>query len=76
MAYTLEDLRTIQLARKSGQLRVQLGDKVIQYQTGNDLRQAEADIKAELISQGITVPGVTDAAPRPRAWRVATSKGL
>lgn len=76
MAYTLEDLQTLQTARKSGQLRVQLGDKIIQYQTGNDLRQAEADIKAELLAQGISVPGVTDAALHPRAWRIATSKGL
>jgi hypothetical protein len=75
MAYTLEDLRTIELARKSGQLRVQLGDKVVQYQNGADLRQAEADIKADLIAQGIAVPGVTTGF-RPRAWRIAASKGL
>lgn len=76
MAYSLSDLQTIQAARKNGQLRVQLGDKIIQYQSGADLRQAEADIKAELIAQGITVPGVSDAALRPRAWRISTSKGL
>lgn len=76
MAYTLDDLRKIQTARASGQLRIQLGDKVQQYQVGDDLRKVEADIKADLIAQGISVPGVSDAALRPRAWRINTSKGL
>lgn len=47
MAFTAEQLATLEKAAASGQLRVQLGDKVIQYQTLTELmaviRMARAD---------------------------------
>lgn len=48
MAFTAAQLATLESAAASGQLRVQLGDKIIQYQTLPDLmaaiRMARADI--------------------------------
>jgi len=50
MAFTAAQLATLESAAASGQLRVQLGDKIIQYQTLPDLmaaiRMARADIAA------------------------------
>ncbi|AHF03426.1 hypothetical protein MARPU_05690 [Marichromatium purpuratum 984] len=50
MAFTSDQLATLEAAAASGRLRVQLGDKVIQYQTLPDLmhaiRQARADVAA------------------------------
>lgn len=50
MAFTAAQLATLETAAASGQLRVQLGDKVIQYQTLPDLltaiRLARADVAA------------------------------
>ena len=47
MAFTAEQLANLEKAAASGQLRVQLGDKVIQYQTLTELmdviRMARAD---------------------------------
>lgn len=47
MAFTAEQLANLEKAASSGQLRVQLGDKVIQYQTLTELmdviRMARAD---------------------------------
>ena len=47
MAFTSTQLATLEAAAASGQLRVQLGDKVIQYQTLTELmaviRMARAD---------------------------------
>lgn len=47
MAFTADQLTALEKAAASGQLRVQLGDKVIQYQTLTELmaviRMARAD---------------------------------
>ncbi len=47
MAFTADQLTTLEKAAASGQLRVQLGDKVVQYQTLTELmaviRMARAD---------------------------------
>jgi len=47
MAFTADQLAKLEAAAASGQLRVQLGDKVIQYQTLTELmaviRMARAD---------------------------------
>lgn len=48
MAFTADQLATLEQAAASGQLRVQIGDKVIQYQTLTELmaviRMARADL--------------------------------
>lgn len=50
MAFTAQQLATLEAAAASGQLRVQLGDNVIQYQNLPDLltaiRLARADVAA------------------------------
>jgi hypothetical protein len=61
MAFTATQLATLEAAAASGQLRVQLGDKVVQYQTLPDLltaiRMARADVasaSASAIYRGTT----------------------
>ena len=48
MAFSADQIATLEAAASSGQLRVQLGDKVIQYQTLTELmaviRMARADL--------------------------------
>ena len=48
MAYTAEQLDKLIAIRASGQLRVQFGDRVIQYQSGADLDRAIAQAKRDL----------------------------
>ena len=48
MAYTQSQLDALIAIRASGQLRVQFGDRVIQYQTGADLDAAIAAAQRDL----------------------------
>lgn len=48
MAFTQADLDAIETALKSGELRVRLGDKEVQYRTLDDLIRARAIIASEL----------------------------
>ena len=48
MAYTAEQLANLEKVSASGQLRVQLGDKVIQYQDGAALKEAIRQARADL----------------------------
>jgi hypothetical protein len=50
MAYTAEQLDKLIAIRASGQLRVQFGDRLIQYQSGADLDAAIAQAKRDLAS--------------------------
>jgi len=63
MAFTAAQLATLESAAASGQLRVQLGDKIIQYQTLPDLmaaiRMARADIAAASTDASAVYRGTT-----------------
>ncbi len=48
MAFTADQIANLEKAAASGQLRVQLGDKVIQYQNLPDLMAAIREAKREL----------------------------
>lgn len=61
MAFTATQLAALETAAASGQLRVQLGDKVIQYQNLPDLlaaiRMARADVAASALTES-NPPGI------------------
>lgn len=63
MAFTAAQLATLESAAASGQLRVQLGDKIIQYQTLPDLmaaiRMARADIATASTDASAVYRGTT-----------------
>ena len=63
MAFTAAQLATLESAAASGQLRVQLGEKIIQYQTLPDLmaaiRMARADIAAASTDASAVYRGTT-----------------
>lgn len=50
MAYTAAQLQALIDLRASGKLRVQFGDRAIQYQSGADLDAAIAQAKRDLAS--------------------------
>jgi hypothetical protein len=62
MAFTAEQLANLEKAAASGQLRVQLGDKVIQYQTLTELMQVIRMARADQVS----------SADNPLRYRVGT----
>jgi hypothetical protein len=63
MAFSAAQLSALETAAASGQLRVQLGDKVIQYQTLPDLltaiRMARADVAAASTGASAIYRGTT-----------------
>ena len=48
MAYTADQLQALIDLRASGKLRVQFGDRMVQYQSGADLDRAIAAAKRDL----------------------------
>lgn len=58
MAFTAEQIANLEKAAASGQLRLQLGDKIVQYQNLPDLMAAIREAKRELA-------GATSAATSP-----------
>ena len=63
MAFSAVQLATLETAAASGQLRVQLGDKIIQYQNLPDLlaaiRMARADVAAASTDTSAVYRGTT-----------------
>jgi len=51
LAFTALQLASLESAAASGQLRVQMGDKVIQYQSLDMLLQAIAQARADVSAQ-------------------------
>lgn len=49
MAFSPEHVAALETAIATGQLRVQIGDMVIQYQTGEDLRNALKMARADQV---------------------------
>ena len=54
VAYTQEQLDSLIALRASGHLRVQFGDRVVQYQSGADLDAAIAQAKRDVAASGGT----------------------
>ena len=54
MAYTAEQLQALIDLRASGKLRVQFGDRVVQYQSGADLDAAIAQAKRDVAASSGT----------------------
>jgi hypothetical protein len=57
MAYTKEQLDSLIALRASGQLRVQLGDKLVHYQTGADLDTAIEQAKRDVATAADAAAG-------------------
>lgn len=56
MAFSPEHVAALETAIATGQLRVQIGDLVIQYQTGADLKAALLLARADQASAASTDP--------------------
>ena len=69
MAYTSDQLATVEAALASGTLRVQVNGRSVEYRSTAELERLRAQMRAEL---GEDVPAVT----RGRAWLPITGKGL
>lgn len=69
MAYTSEQLSSIESAIASGTLTVRYGDRLITYQSLNELLRLRDIMRAEM---GASIPPES----RGRAWRPVTGTGL
>lgn len=69
MAYTSEQLATIEAAIASGTLRVEVNGRMVQYQSIDGLIKLRDAMRSEL---GQEVPSNA----RGRAWRPVTGRGL
>lgn len=69
MAFTASQLANLEAAAASGHLRVQMGEKVIQYQSLDMLMQAIAQARADVAAQ--TAPTGNGAL----RYRIATFPG-
>ena len=76
MAYTLVDLQTVEAQIIRLQTGLRLGDKSITYGDLEQQMKVRDMIRADLVAQGVSVPGIVPLGARPRGWRVITDKGL
>ncbi len=72
MAWTQNDLDKIEKAIATGQKKLQLNGRMMEYQTIGDMLKARDAIKQELNDQAAETAGVS----RPLSYRARTSKGL
>jgi hypothetical protein len=72
MAFTSTDLDTINAAIASGQRRVKLGNREIEYNTLSEMLSARDIIRNELNKTA----GIASSDTRPLSYRIKTSKGL
>lgn len=73
MAYTHEQLASLELALVKGEKRVSFGDKTVEYRTVDEIKAAIAEVKRGLLQQVIET-GFWPAPPRQ--IRFSTSKGF
>jgi len=69
MAYTTQQLATIEEAIASGTLRVEIDGRIVVYQALSDLIKLRDQMKAEL---GVSTPSTA----RGRVWSPTISSGL
>lgn len=72
MAWTQTDLDTLESAMVSGQRRVRLDGREVEYHSIEQMEKARNLIRNEINAQASIGAGVR----RPRAYRARTSKGL
>ena len=72
MAWSNADLIVIETALATGQRRVKLNGREVEYHSVGDMLKARDAIKNELSSISAAASGAT----RPRSYRARTSKGL
>ena len=72
MAWTQTDLDSIESAIVSGQRRVRLNGREVEYHSVGDMLKARDAIRNEVNRATAVAAGVT----RPRSYRSRTSKGL
>ena len=73
MAFTEEQLSTLEAALAKGEKRVTFGDKTVEYRTVEELKQAIAEVEAAMHKDAVS----TGLYPRaPRQIRVTTGKGF
>ena len=72
MAFTSADLVNIDAAIATGQRRVRLGNREIEYQSMEQMLKARDKIQLEINKADNALNNVT----RPASYRIRTSKGL
>lgn len=72
MAFTQADLDTIEAAMVSGQRRVRLNGREVEYHSIDQMQKARDLIRNDVNKAAATGSGVK----RPRSFRARTSKGL
>lgn len=72
MAWSQTDLDSIEAAIVSGQRRVRLNGREVEYHSVGDMLKARDAIRNEVNRAAATASGAT----RPRSFRARTSKGL
>ena len=72
MAFTSADLANIDAAIATGQRRVRLGNREIEYQSVEQMLKARDKIQLEINK----ADNLTNNVTRPASYRTRTSKGL
>ena len=72
MAWSQTDLDSIEAAITSGQRRVRLNGREVEYHSVGDMLKARDAIRNEVSRINATIAGIR----RPRSFRSRTSKGL
>ena len=77
MAFTKDDIYSINEAIASGELSVDFGDRKVTYRSIDDLRKAKEHIMQNLSDVVLDELGMNrKRTKRPRAFRVNVSKGI
>jgi hypothetical protein len=77
MAFSKEDVESIDSAIASGELTVDFGDRKISYRSIPELRKAKAHILENLPRSELEALGINRSRQRrPRAFRMNVGKGI
>jgi len=76
MAFTKDDIDSIDQAIASGELTVDFGDRKVTYRSITDLKKAKAHILENLADVELSSMGINRSrARKPRAFRLSVAKG-
>jgi hypothetical protein len=77
MAFTKDDIDSIDSAIASGELTVDFGDRKITYRSITDLKKAKAHILENMSQEELLSIGVSrNRRRKPRAFRMSVGKGV